>query len=230
MIQNADDAEGVTEISFNVTKDALIVENDGKFSDCGRSEDGEYCLTESTKDHKCDFHRFRSVSSQDKRQQKDTTGAFGIGFYVVYQITDRPELISSGHHWIIEEWRSEDERIESCPGCDKCQKPDLPGTRFILPWARNPETEFRKKLNLEAVDDAKIRDLLQTLDRALPLAMLFLKKVKRIQLEENGKIRKHIERLEESNSLIVCCNESEEMRETINLSGITQRFKQLPKL
>ncbi|MEM4284380.1 MAG: DUF3883 domain-containing protein [Candidatus Caldarchaeum sp.] len=209
LIQNADDSEGVSEISFNVTEDALIVENDGQFSDCGHSEDKE-CRWLVNEGHMCDFHRFRSVSSQDKRRQKDTTGAFGIGFSVVYQITDRPELISSGHHWIIEEWRSEDERIVPCPGCDECQKPGLPGTRFILPWARDPETEGRKKFNVEAVDDARIRDLLQTLDRTLPLAILFLRRVKRIQLKENGKIHKRIERLEESNSLIVRCNDSEE--------------------
>ena len=35
LIQNADDAEDATSIVFDVRADALVVENDGEFSDCG---------------------------------------------------------------------------------------------------------------------------------------------------------------------------------------------------
>jgi hypothetical protein len=83
LIQNADDAEGVSKISFDITDKALIVENDGKFSDCGQGGEQQECSWKGEKGYMCDFHRFRMVSSEDKRRQEDTTGAFGVGFSVV---------------------------------------------------------------------------------------------------------------------------------------------------
>jgi len=211
LIQNADDAEGVSKISFDITNEALIVENDGKFSDCGKGGEQQECSWQDEKGHMCDFHRFRKVSSEDKRRQEDTTGAFGIGFSVVYQITDQPELISSGRHWIIREWEKEDQRIEVCSGCDQCQKPNLPGTRFIFPWARDKDSELRRSLNLTAVDDSAIRHLFHELDAKLPTAILFLRRIKRIELKRDGKVHKSIERLEEGQSLIICYDQSEEV-------------------
>ena len=89
LIQNADDAPHATEIIFDVRDDALIVENNGVFSDCEHMEQAE-CPWYPEKEYRCDFHRFRLTASGDKRRQSDTTGAFGIGFIAVYQITDRP--------------------------------------------------------------------------------------------------------------------------------------------
>jgi hypothetical protein len=209
LIQNADDAEGVSKISFDITDKALIVENDGKFSDCGQGGEQQECSWKGEKGYMCDFHRFRMVSSEDKRCQEDTTGAFGVGFSVVYQITDQPELISSGRHWIIREWEEENRRIEVCPGCGQCQDPDLPGTRFIFPWAFDQDSKLRRSLNLTAVDDSKINNLFNELDARLPIAILFLRRIKRIDLKRNGKIHKSIERLEEGQSLIICYGQSE---------------------
>ena len=101
LIQNADDAPGTTELVFKVQDDALIVENNGLFTDCGEAT-ANACLwlEDEQHGHRCDFHRFRLVGSGDKRSEDETTGAFGIGFTAVYQITDNPQVISSGHHWI----------------------------------------------------------------------------------------------------------------------------------
>ncbi len=41
LIQNADDAPEATFISFDVTDDALVVDNDGYFTDCGQAEASE---------------------------------------------------------------------------------------------------------------------------------------------------------------------------------------------
>ena len=87
------------------------------------------------------------VASGDKRNESDTTGAFGIGFISVYQITDEPEVISAGQHWIIRDSRIEAERIEVCGGCPKCQTSELPGTRFVLTWAEDPASKLRKALS-----------------------------------------------------------------------------------
>ena len=128
LIQNADDAPGATSVSFDMCDDALIVENDGVFGDCGQVEERRCSWKDdSSKGHLCDFHRFRAVASGDKRAEEDTTGAFGIGFIAVYYITDRPELISRGRHWIIRPEEPEERRIE--------QKMigSTAGTRFRLP-------------------------------------------------------------------------------------------------
>jgi hypothetical protein len=130
LLQNADDVPGVTVFTFDVRDDALIVENDGVFSDCGQVEQPECPWKEvpNNGSHRCDFHRFRLVAGADKRNEAGTTGAFGIGFISVYQITDRPELISK-RHWILDESQPAGQRIAQCPGCSTCRTSN-PGTRF----------------------------------------------------------------------------------------------------
>jgi hypothetical protein len=132
LIQNADDAAGATRMSFGVSRSALVVNNDGQFSDCGQVEEPECPWRhDASRGYMCDFHGFRSVASGHKRERQGTTGAFGIGFISVYQITDQPELISAGRHWILHEDRTESERIEVCDGCPACQAAGLTST---APW------------------------------------------------------------------------------------------------
>src|SRR4051794_1075026 len=59
LLQNADDVPGVSLFVFDVCNDALIVENDGSFSDCGELEKSE-CPWKGDPNrggHRCDFHR-----------------------------------------------------------------------------------------------------------------------------------------------------------------------------
>ena len=87
LIQNADDVKdyqgnpAAFRITFDVRDDALYVENDGVFREI-------------------DFERMLNVSWGNKKEEAGTTGAFGIGFISVYQITDSPEIFSSGRHWV----------------------------------------------------------------------------------------------------------------------------------
>ncbi|HEB74924.1 MAG TPA: DUF3883 domain-containing protein [Nitrospirae bacterium] len=196
LIQNADDAEGATEMWFDVRENALIVDNNGVFSDCGALDDGYNCKWKREDPHKrmCDFHRFQNVAIADKRDELGTTGAFGIGFTAVYQITDQPELISAGRHWIIREHRQESERIEECPECSVCTSDDLPGTRFILPWARDDDSDLRRRLRVNAISSSTPTDLLKELLDAIPLAMLFLKRLQRISISKEGKTVRTYER------------------------------------
>ena len=205
LVQNADDVKtGVTFITFNVCDDALVVDNDGIFSDCEYIERDECPWKEDpSKGHRCDFHRFRYVASGDKRAEEGTTGAFGIGFIAVYQITDQPELISAGRHWILHEDRSENERIEVCPGCAKCTDDRLPGTRFIFPWAMDPQTTLREKLNAQAITAQDIDALFDELDRSLLPSMLFLTRLDRIELHRNGKAHRVFQCLKEGSSRIL---------------------------
>ena len=204
LIQNADDVPAVNSMTFNVCDDALIVDNDGVFSDCGQIEQHE-CpwKDESAKGHRCDFHRFRFVASGDKRAEEGTTGAFGIGFIAAYQVTDQPELISAGRHWILHEERIENERIQVCPGCVKCTDSWLPRTRFIFPWANDPQSPLRKKLHAQIIAQSDIQTLYNELDRSLLPSMLFLKRLRTIELRRNGKVQRVFQRLDEGDSLIL---------------------------
>jgi hypothetical protein len=67
----------------------------------------------------------------------------------MYQITDRPELIS-GRHWILDETQQSSQRITQCPSCAACQASGLPPTRFVLPWASDPASKLRKSLRAES--------------------------------------------------------------------------------
>ncbi len=209
LIQNADDVPDVTEMTFDVCDHALIVDNDGVFSDCGNVEEDE-CRWKNEKGHLCDFHRFRLVGAGDKRAEEGTTGAFGIGFIAVYQITDQPELISNGRHWILHEEKSENKRIERCLGCEKCKNRQLPGTRFIFPWAKDANSVLRKKLRANAVTESDIETLFNELVQTLPPAMLFLKRLKKIELKRNGKLHRVFERERDRDTLILTRGSSDE--------------------
>ena len=214
LIQNADDAHA-SSMSFNILPNALILDNDGIFSDC-ECHDNDTLQCPWTHDgkhnHQCDFHRFREHSSGDKRFQEGTTGAFGIGFISVYQLTDKPELISAGRHWILHEEESEGKRIEVCLGCCECSKHSLPGTRFIFPFARDDQSPLRQALKADPVPaDAPAR-LLRELERSLPAAMLFLKNIGVIEIRESGVLCRKFERVTEGDTVIISQGSSENDR------------------
>ena len=204
LIQNADDAKGTASMSFDVGDNALVIDNDGVFSDCQHIRDAECPWKEDgAHGHRCDFHRFRKIFAGDKRGEPDTTGAFGIGFIAVYQVTDCPELISAGRHWILHEEEDESRRIEVCPGCVKCAPPGLPGTRFVLPWARNAVSELRQRLQAESVPDDGPSRILEELKQTLPVAMLFLKRLRTVAIKQAGRPVRSFQRVDHDDSLIV---------------------------
>lgn len=227
LIQNADDAHA-TWMSFNIDTrwDALILDNDGVFTDCGNM-DGLECpwSSDGIHNYQCDFHRFRSTTSGDKRRQEGTTGAFGIGFISVYQITDRPELLSAGRHWILQEEESEDRRIKVCTDtdCKKCNEPGLPGTRFFFPFARDDQSQLRRALKADPVPKDVTARLLKELERSLPVAMLFLKNLNTIEIQENGVPGRRFEREREDDTVIISQGSPDKDRVFRLLHGDFQR-------
>ncbi len=171
LIQNADDAKDdsgnlcATEIVFDVRDDALVVSNDAVF-------------------RQVDFDRLREVASGSKRTEDEvrTTGAFGVGFISVYQITDQPEIRSAGRHWVLRPDNPEGERIAVWPDPSMTKEK---GTRFRLPWAFK-QSQVRQALKAPTVDEAHVATFVEELQRALPRAMLFLKQLRRIALLRNG--------------------------------------------
>lgn len=183
LVQNADDAEA-DYLRFDVRDDALVVFNNAVFSNCGDQDLGsDDCLRLDTEGHRCDFHSFCDVGGGDKQDRDDTTGAFGIGFTAVYQIADTAELISNGLHWFIDELAPEDERIIECLGCPADSSA---GTTIVLPWARDANSEFRRRTRSSAAPYDAPEQLLTVLVDKIPTAMLFLRHVRHVELCKNG--------------------------------------------
>lgn len=181
LIQNADDADGATSIMLDVTDRALIVSNDAQFSDCGAVRD-QRCAWDPIGDGKkcCDFHAFRRVASGHKRVEEDTTGAFGIGFISVYQITDQPDLQSGRWHWRLDPGASEERRIFA-------EHTSVPfeGTCFTFPWALE-QTPLRTALGRIALPRTIVPAMAEELRRALLRAAPFLKRLTVLELRING--------------------------------------------
>ena len=182
LIQNADDVKdnngnpAATRIIFDVCDDALFVYNDGVFRDI-------------------DFERMEKVSWGNKREEEGTTGAFGLGFISVYQITDSPEIFSSGRHWQFVPNGHEDERIRET-------LMETKETKFRLPWAFE-ESEVRKELGIQPVSRESLSDFAVQINHSIESAALFLKQVTTLELRRNGKLIRKIEAVRESDKLLL---------------------------
>lgn len=174
LVQNADDVrsgEGqgqTTSIVFDVRDDALVVENDGVF-------------------RPIDFARLQRIASGGKRDEAGTTGAFGLGFLAVYQITDAPEILSSGRHWIMHPEAPAGKRIRE-------REVATSGTQFRLPWAFDPASPVRRRLRLPAVEAGDLDRYAAEIGRSLALAALFLRQLRVLEVRRLGETVRRIER------------------------------------
>jgi len=186
LIQNADDVKddngnpAASKIIFDICDDALIVENDGTFREV-------------------DFARMKLLASEGKRDEPDTTGAFGIGFTVVYQITDTPELFSGGYHWRFVPVNYP-KNIES-------RKAKTTGTVFRLPYATNSNSTTRQRLKQPAFDPSKIDDLQQILSEAIFFAALFLKQLQVLEVRRSGETVRQVKREIDGNQVLITDND-----------------------
>ena len=195
LIQNADDAKNdegelcASEIIFDVRDDALVVRNDAVFREV-------------------DFGRIREVASSAKRYEEGerTTGAFGVGFISVYQITDRPEIHSVGRRLVFKPDNVEDKRamVWNDPTVTRDK-----GTLFKLPWAFDQST-VREVLKAPTIDAAYIDSFIEELRKAIPQAVLFLKQVRKIELQRNGVSVRQATRTVEGDYTVVRCDGTEQ--------------------
>jgi hypothetical protein len=182
LIQNADDVKdengnpGASKIIFDVCDDALYVYNDGIFRDI-------------------DFTRMENVSWGNKREEVGTTGAFGIGFISVYQITDSPEILSSGRHWRFIPNGKEDERILET-------LMETKETKFRLPWAFE-SSEIRKELGIVTVKRDDLEEITLQIIRSVELAALFLKQINFLEVRRSGTLVRKFETIREGNNLLI---------------------------
>lgn len=180
LIQNADDAQA-KRLWVEVTGQALVVRNDALFKQCDDVY-AEACSWEQEgEDRKCcDFHAFRRVASGHKEVEDDTTGAFGIGFISVYQITDRPSLDSGDWHWDLNPEEVDQRRVAY-----RRLQPRLEETRFTFPWAAT-QTRLRERLAVPPMDAHAVQRMAEELQDALARAAPFLKHLEYLQLDRPG--------------------------------------------
>ena len=176
LIQNADDAKA-EEIIFDITDGGLLVRNSGQFTYCGNLY--KPCAFLANSNYKCDYHRITDVGSGGKLSRGENIGRFGIGFVSTYQVTDHPEIRSSGikltlrpevGQWDIELHEEND------------------GTSFFLPWAVDPESEARLALGVSHVSTSHIDQLAEDFCGVLRKSLLFLRYVRTAEVRRNGKL------------------------------------------
>ena len=170
LMQNADDAEA-EEMVFDIRDECLEVTNSAEFQYCGNLKDK--CSIEN----KCDFHRIFEFASGLKEKNSENIGRFGIGFASVYQITDRPKVISRG---ISAEFHPETGHIDI---------EELPTNKtiFNLPWAKNPSSDVRFELGLGNIDNQTIDQIFLDSESVFNESLLFLRHLKKVELKRNGK-------------------------------------------
>jgi hypothetical protein len=199
LVQNADDVqpgEGSAPprwITFDLADEALIVSNDGVF-------------------RPVDFTRMQDLAGGGKREEAGTTGAFGIGFLAVYQITDRPEIISGGRHWVIRPEAEPAERIEERPVATE-------DTILRLPWALDERSGVRRALRLPAVQPAQLDAYAAAFAGAIELASLFLRQLQKLEVRRNGRLVRRIEREQCGEGELCLHDESGETRRWLLLEG-----------
>src|SRR5439155_1149360 len=97
----------------------------------------------------------------------------------------------------------EDSRIHerrSCR-CDICVEGQ--GTRFILPWATDANSEFRRRTNVPAFDVSAISPLVTAMEQTVPTAMLFLRKIRTVYIRKNSVEVRAIRREDDGNDTLI---------------------------
>lgn len=177
LIQNADDAKA-EKVVFDVTDSGLFVHNSGQFTYCGDLHTRP-CGSIAANNYSCDYHRIADVGSGGKLSRGENIGRFGIGFVSTYQVTDHPEIRSSGIKLTLHPERGE-------WFIDSFQQDD--GTTFFLPWADDPNTDARLALGVSHVSPAHIDQLVEDFHKVLRKSLLFLRHIRTAELRRNGEL------------------------------------------
>lgn len=177
LIQNADDAKADT-VVFDVTDRGLLISNSGTFTYCGDLL-ARPCSFIASHNYGCDYHRIADVGSGGKLSRGDNIGRFGIGFVSTYQVTDHPEIRSSGVKLTL---RPEDGQWFIDP-FEQSQ-----GTTFFLPWADDPNAAARLALGISHVTESHIEQLVEDFKTVLRKSLLFLRHVRTAEVRRNGEL------------------------------------------
>ncbi|SKB15026.1 hypothetical protein PL11201_690047 [Planktothrix sp. PCC 11201] len=180
LIQNAEDSKS-SWIRFNICTDALIVENDSEFSEQ-------------------DFKKMQRLAGGDRRDEEWTIGRFGIGFTSVYQITDHPEIISSGKHWTFYPEKESNSIIKQV-----LLEKSSPGTRFCFPWASS-DTQIRQNLEVGIISPASVAQFLKDLIEVAPKSLIFLQNLKKIEIQIDNNLIIKVSQIKNETKTIIEVN------------------------
>lgn len=196
LAQNADDAPGADErwLEFHFRPDQLVVRNSSQFREK-------------------DFQRIKRVASGGKIfDEHKTTGAFGVGFVSVYQLTDTPILRSSGREIIF------------LPEQGKAPPKPCPVTHyteFELPY-RCERTPVGDRLGMDVITEAWVRNLIDTeIPREVPALLFFQRKLQRIAVYENNHLVLEVRR-----TIVPATSAHEPDRITITITHMTTQTEQ----
>jgi len=203
LTQNADDSRAA-QLKFTATARELVVHNTAVFSDCG-DQRAPVCPWKVEGRRACDLHSFRKVAGREKEGDSTVTGAYGVGFTAVYQVTDQPELITGKMHWILDELQPEHARVVVCQG--GCRRDHgAAGTTFFLPWVKK-STELRRALGQAALTDQDVDLLIAQMHEAAPAALVFLDHLRRLEVESPGRRPTIVERERQHDFVTVSVND-----------------------
>lgn len=203
LTQNADDSRAAR-LMFTATARELVVHNTAVFSDCG-DQHAALCPWKVEGQRACDLHSFRRVAGREKEGDFTVTGAYGVGFTAVYQVTDRPELVTGKVHWILDELQPEHARVVVCQG--GCRRDHgAAGTTFFLPWVKE-RTELRRALGQTALTDQDVDLLIAQMHEAAPAALVFLEHLQRLEVESPGRRTTIVERDRQHDFVTVSVND-----------------------
>lgn len=196
LVQNADDANA-TEISFDVNDTGLIVTNNQRLTYCNFPKDSyRHCDFKSqTKNDYCDAHAIKTLSSQNKKKNSETTGKFGIGFVSIFLFTDQP-TISSGNL-----------RMTFLPAQGTVPVKIVPekqqGTVLTLPWALNPDSPVRLGLEKPAIQLNQIPGIVSEIIQSCVRSFLFVKNLKEIRVSLNSNTKLLLNRVENDHEIVI---------------------------
>ena len=169
---------------FSVDDDALTVFNDGVFSDCDSSS--AECAGATRRRivplRLSLFSEDFGASKAPERARPVRSGSVTS----VFQVTDYPELCSAGRHWILRYDQPQSQNVNVCAGCQRDHA--APGTTFILPWARDPNSPIRRGMNFGVPEDDVADQLVAVARASVPGAMVFLRNLSTIEVTRGSDV------------------------------------------
>lgn len=191
LVQNADDAKSHS-IRIELTDEHLRIENDSDFQFCENWPD-RVCTQSRDEPQSnrrfCDLHAVVTLNSQNKHSDNSSTGRFGIGFAVVYQVSDAPVLQSGC-------WKVEFELIDdtgrhgpsyTCTTVDQ----GLRGSSLTLPWRREIQAKHSRFSALRHWSEDSIEQFEIDIRNLIPQSLLFLRNVTCIELSSSQGLSRH---------------------------------------
>jgi hypothetical protein len=104
---------------------------------------------------------------------------------------------------------------------------------LYLPWASNPNSILRSKLRAEPTTPETPNKLLAELEMSLPTAMLFLKKLAKVEIKRNGIPVRKLERVKQEETDSILLTDGDSANDSIwhllrgNFSATAQELRQL---